>query len=361
MRARAKAAAEPTAKSSSCVAADTGWPPLLPLPLALGSGLGACSAGGSDTSSVPSVVASADAAAGSQVYETPLTDGNSFACATCHALTEPAAGGLRRPGHPIGEATRRAHWKNGKAASFLDAVNSCVTEWMVASAWSATEPRFVALRAFLDTQTSVEHAADLNFEIVAPPADLSGGDDARGQTLFNRTCIVCHGTDGIGTVRAPRIAGSARDATYVAKRIRTSGSTQSAVYAHLTGGVMPFWAKDRLADGEVRDLVAFVTRKVVPADGGDAVVSEAAMPVGASDSSVGSDADTARDSSPAAMEAAGDRATDATGDSPPPLEAGTTDAAAHGCGTTNPRVGWKADLGINMGEGQVSGLVTKAH
>src|SRR5260221_14446863 len=71
---------------------------------------------------------------GQSVYSSPLTDGNSFTCATCHALSEPSDDGLRRPGHPIGDATRRSRWKNGKAATFLDAVNTCVTEWMVAPA-----------------------------------------------------------------------------------------------------------------------------------------------------------------------------------------------------------------------------------
>src|SRR5687767_5713184 len=65
------------------------------------------------------VDAGSDEALGRSVYETPLADGNSFSCATCHALTEPSADGLRRPGHPIGDATRRRHWKNGKAATFL--------------------------------------------------------------------------------------------------------------------------------------------------------------------------------------------------------------------------------------------------
>src|SRR4051794_39044380 len=96
---------------------------------------------------------SADSPApGRAVYQVPLADGNSFACSTCHALAEKAASGIRRPGHPIGDATRRRHWKNGRAASFLDATNSCLTEWMGAPAWTETEPRFVALRDFLDAE-----------------------------------------------------------------------------------------------------------------------------------------------------------------------------------------------------------------
>src|SRR4051812_42645227 len=101
---------------------------------------------------------------GRAVYQEPLSDGNTFACSTCHALSEPTSNGIRRPGHPIGNATRRSHWKNGRAASFLDATNSCLSEWMGAATWTDTEPRFVALRNFLDEEAGTAAAPDLDFE-----------------------------------------------------------------------------------------------------------------------------------------------------------------------------------------------------
>ena len=259
------------------------------------------------------------------MFEKPLDDGNSFACATCHALSEPSPDGLRRPGHPIGDATRRSQWKNGKAATFLDAVNSCVTEWMIAPAWQPSDPRFIALRSFLDSQAPAGFVADLTYEIVLPPSDVSGGDIARGRATFNESCVVCHGNDGLGTIRGPKVAGSLRLPQYIASRIRTSGSSKSAVYPGLTGGVMPFWAKDRLTDGEVRDLVAFITAPVDPTNMGTGGTTGAGMGGASSD------------------------------------DGGTASAGAGAtsdCGMTHPRVGWTADLGVNTGEGQVSGFVT---
>jgi len=100
-----------------------------------------------------------------------LADGNSFARSTCHALSAPTSNGIRRPGHPIGDTTRRSHWKNGRAASFLDAANSCLSEWMGAPAWTETEPRFLALRDFLEAEAGARAAPDLDFEIAPPPAD----------------------------------------------------------------------------------------------------------------------------------------------------------------------------------------------
>jgi mono/diheme cytochrome c family protein len=277
-----------------------------------------------------------DQALGRSLYETPLADGNSFSCATCHALGEPSPDGLRRAGHPLGDATRRRHWKNGKAPTFLAAVNSCLTDWMVAPTWAANDPQFLALRDFLDSQATVEHADDLRFEIVPPPAELAGGDVARGRSTFDRTCSVCHGTGGIGTDRGPRVAGSVRTPEYIAKRIRSSGSPKSAVYGELSGGVMPFWAKDRLSDGEVRDLVAFIRHDAPAADASAPVADAGVPPDAAPPTDASADAVVAHDTRPGSP------------DVPP----------ASGCGKTNPRVGWTADLGINTGEGQVSGFVT---
>lgn len=280
-----------------------------------------------------------DQVSGQAVYEMPLSDGNSFACATCHALSEPSADALRRPAHPIGNATRRSHWKNGKAVTFLDAVNSCVTEWMVAPAWQSTDPRFVALRSYLDSQAPSGDAPDLSYEIVTPPADVTGGDIARGRATFNQSCVVCHGSDGLGTIRGPKVAGSLRLPEYIAGRIRMSGSARSAVYSGLTGGVMPFWAKDRLSDAEVRDLVAFITAPVDPTNmgtgGTTGTGTGGASNGGQSAGSTGNGGSTS-----------GGNANGGTG------------GASSDCGRSNPRVGWTADLGINTGEGQVSGFVT---
>lgn len=282
----------------------------------------------------PDAGGSDDLVAGRRIFETPLAEGNSFACATCHSLTEPSGDGLRRPGHQIGDATRRARWKNGKAATFLDAVNSCLVEWMVAPALAADDPRFAQLRSFLDAQATSPRAADLAFEIVQPPADLGRGDGARGRALFDKTCVVCHGGGGVGSDRGPKVAGSTRTASYIAKRIRTSGAAHSAVYGELSGGVMPFWAKDRLSDDELRDIVAFLLE--APADAGPP-----GTPV--------PDAGLADASAPDAARA----------DAKPPIspDAGPTPPVS-GCSKSHPRIGWKADLGINTGEGQVSGFVT---
>lgn len=200
---------------------------------------------------------------GQMVYTTPLSTSSTFSCSTCHALAEPAADGIRRPGHAIGDATRRTSWKNGAVDSFREAANSCLTEWMNTDAWDETNPQYQALWTFLEATADTNNIAlgagnNITIDRVDPPADVTGGDAAAGKTLFNASCVVCHGENGGGTLRGPPVAGRALDESYIANRIRLSGRADSGVYSGLTGGIMPFWGGDRLTDDEVRDLVAFV-------------------------------------------------------------------------------------------------------
>jgi mono/diheme cytochrome c family protein len=196
---------------------------------------------------------------GERVYSNPIDGGNTFTCGTCHAVTEPADDGLRRPGHPLGDATRRPSYKNGQVSSFLEAANSCLVEWMNAPVWSEEDEDYQAVFAFLDAGAPASAPA-LTFEVVQPPPEeaLAGGDAAAGRAVFNESCAVCHGQDGVGTERALPVAERGLDPTHVAARVRTSGRTGSSVYDGLTGGIMPFWAADRLSDEELRDIIAWL-------------------------------------------------------------------------------------------------------
>lgn len=193
---------------------------------------------------------------GEDVYAQRLEGANTFTCSTCHALSEPSPDGITRPGHPIGGAPERASFKNGRVDSFLEAANSCITEWMGGTAWTEDSPEFVALRDYLTD--AGDDTAELTFEIVPPPADLTGGDPEAGLARFDETCSVCHGLGGGGTNQAPPIAGRNLELDYIAERIRLSGSATSPTYDDLTGGRMPFWAADRLSDQDVIDIAAYI-------------------------------------------------------------------------------------------------------
>lgn len=203
---------------------------------------------------------------GEAVFRSTVEDGNTFTCATCHAVSEPAADGITRPAHALADAARRPHYKNGRIPTLHGAVNSCLTEWMAADPWSESDERWVALSRWLESLAPPAPVAPLEFSIVAPPTAATGGDAEAGRDVFNRTCIVCHGTDGHGSERGPQLSGYGHDPAFVAQRIRTSGSVDSEVYPGLTGGRMPFWAADRLSDREVLDLAAYVSASEAPDD-----------------------------------------------------------------------------------------------
>ena len=206
---------------------------------------------------------------GERVYRSLVDDGNSFTCATCHALTEPATE-FRRPGHSLGDAASRPSYKNGQISELREAVNSCLTEWMNAEAWPVEDQRWLALEAFLG-EIAPSSAEALSFTVLAAPsaAELVGGDPDNGQASFNASCAGCHGEDGGGTERGLAIAGRPLDPEYIARRVRTSGRGDSSVYDGLTGGVMPFWAADRLSSEELVDIVAWLTANDGTADGPD--------------------------------------------------------------------------------------------
>ena len=198
-------------------------------------------------------------AEGEAVYMNTVEGGNVFACHTCHALQEPSADGIRRVGHALGDATRRPSWKNGKVGTMLEAVNSCLTEWMkVSEPWTETDARWIALYAWLDDMGGEEEAPAVTIQITPPPADLSGGDAEAGNALFNQSCTMCHGDNAAGGCCGPPLAGTGLEPDYIGTRVRTSGLGDSPVYDGLTGGIMPFWGADRLSDDELRDLVAFL-------------------------------------------------------------------------------------------------------
>lgn len=210
---------------------------------------------------------------GAELYMEPHPDGNTFACLSCHALEEPTADGFIRPGHPIGDAFARPDYKNGQLGTLREAVNVCRTEWMVADAWEADDPDWLALEGFLREES--EQSAPTGTApalttaiVIPPPADLSvGGDPVAGQEIFNGRCIVCHGMDGGGTERAPEVTGLALDFELIGRRVRTSGEENSAVYEGLTGGRMPYWSEDRLSDQQLFDVAAYVNTSESAAPG----------------------------------------------------------------------------------------------
>ena len=230
--------------------------------------LSACGGGGSDGSD-PAVEVEVEIIDGADVYMNPQPAGNVFACAHCHALSEPATDGFDRAGHAIGDALRRPSYKNGELFSFLDAANTCLETWMdVSQAWGDDSPDFVALTDFLSDQDVGAGAAPVLSFVKKEPLTFESdnsdvfGDAEFGREKFNNSCALCHGEDAVGTERAPKLAGEydfAGSANVIARKVRLSGPVDHQIYdGDSVGGVMPFWVADRLGDGDLEDVIAFI-------------------------------------------------------------------------------------------------------
>ena len=192
---------------------------------------------------------------GKTLFAMPVSGGNVFACVVCHGLK--GEGAFRRPGHPMTGVVGRATYKNGQLDSLPEAINSCLDEWMKAPVWEKDSEDMLALIALLE-RDGKGSSEEIKFDVVQPPSDLTGGEIEQGRGVFNESCAVCHGVDAVGSPLAPSLSGRTLTLEYIAERTRLSGAPKSEIYEDLTGGIMPFWGKDRLSDKELIDVSAFL-------------------------------------------------------------------------------------------------------
>ncbi len=196
--------------------------------------------------------------------------GNSFTCAICHDEGLEGEDEIIRPGHTMMNAFSRPHWKNGNAAKLIEAVNTCLLDWMNAETVDEDDEVWKAIEAYIQSLTTVSPSEAIQIQIVSPPDPPTGGDFEQGRELYGKlACIECHGRDLLGRpgeqggLFGPFLAFRPTiplDHDYIAAKIRQSGSNISGTYDGLEfGGNMPFWGADRISDDDVRNLAEFIS------------------------------------------------------------------------------------------------------
>lgn len=211
---------------------------------------------------------------GRVMFHSSALSSNGLACIHCHADFDENRldDGLIRSGHSLYNSASRLTWWGqepddpDRYSDIAHAAVVCVEHFML-NPEKLTAQELLSLQAYLQGITRRPVRSPL---ALAPAADktgqyrgLDGGDRIAGRRLFFAACHTCHpsGNAGIAPVPIP----VDKPAEFYARKIR-EGDGLGAVLAGLdpnaydpkAGLFMPFFGADRLTNGQIRDIIAFV-------------------------------------------------------------------------------------------------------
>ena len=207
-----------------------------------------------------------DASRGEIIFRDTGRDLAYPSCAQCHA-TVPAAQELKKtghilPGHPVYDTAHRGAWKNHKPGTgprtAADAGNICVVAFQKRAKLDAAQLR--DLNAYLLSISPDRKVKPLVIGYKPTlPSSLEGGDAKAGKKEVAIHCSGCHGKgdDKIGIAFRPNKIKRLKVAMKVRGYIRDSKAPQGRRFKP-ESGQMSFWAKDRLPDKDLLDIIAYL-------------------------------------------------------------------------------------------------------
>lgn len=213
-------------------------------------------------------------AQGRILFHSPSISTNGLSCAHCHADFDERRNddGRIRAAHSLANSANRLTWWGQELEDpdrYQDIAHAgivCVVTFML-NPKKLTAQELVDLQAYLK---SINRRPELAALTIAPGADptgdyagFEGGDKIVGRGLFFAACHACHpnGNDGIAPVGIPRDKAP----SFYARKIR-EGNGMGAKYAGINpdaydpaaGEYMPFFGLDKLANQEIRDIIAYI-------------------------------------------------------------------------------------------------------
>ncbi len=206
---------------------------------------------------------------GERLFSSPsLSDSsfNDFACADCHAVRAADDADRRYAGFPMEGVTARPSWWNGQSTQLLDAVNFCLVYFMRGSAIVPGEIEGDALYEFLASISTGEPEPGIPFTLVTTVQALPAGDADSGREVYDLACRACHGARGSGKGRlssAVTVLGEDLSAEYdelfpgVDHDLLVIEKVRHGQFFGV-GGNMPPFARERLSDEDLSDLVAYL-------------------------------------------------------------------------------------------------------
>jgi thiosulfate dehydrogenase len=193
---------------------------------------------------------------------------NKYSCATCHEATSGEAGQTILPGASLAGVLKRPSYWGGQELDLLPAINHCLYYFMLKDdQWTADDSDARAMYAYLESLPDDGGAAQAApFTTVYTIADAPDGDAKKGEAIFGRACVSCHGPahTGMGRLvqRAPVLPEQTLDEhpldKYTAQdrrlvfieKIRHGGFIGY-------GGQMPPFSSEKLSEQDLSDLLAF--------------------------------------------------------------------------------------------------------
>jgi thiosulfate dehydrogenase len=207
--------------------------------------------------------------AGERAFNDPRTSAsptNPFSCAFCHFVDpgSPAVvpGRLDAGYNLAGAAGRDGLWGT-RQITLLDAVNVCVARFMGGAPLAPEAPRAQQLLAYLEANSAGSApASPMTLVRTVTGLDDVKGDPVRGRDVYQRACGRCHGDPYTGEGRPPTFAHLVPEIPeHVQNRLGLE--TKHAVIGKVrqgtilgTGGVMPIYSAEALADADLADLLA---------------------------------------------------------------------------------------------------------
>ena len=203
-----------------------------------------------------------DAAKGKRMFLDSGEDLDYPSCAHCHATVSARDEAKEtkhiRPAYPVFDSSHRGAWKNkkqGAVGSAADAGNFCVVAFQKRKKLPAGD--LANLNAYL---ASVSPDKDVKPRKInyrpAIPKSLDGGDAKAGKGKVALYCGGCHGAgdEHIQFELKPKKKAKLK----IAQKVRGYARKKGKITFAPNAGMMSFFAKDRLPDKDLLDILAYL-------------------------------------------------------------------------------------------------------
>ena len=189
---------------------------------------------------------------------------NYLACTDCHSRTADE-GGRIHPGYPLENSAGRESWWGGYESQYLGAIDHCVRRFMRGQAIEPGQPKADALYEYLASISPQASSPALPLTITRNISLISGGDPVAGEAIWDAACRHCHGSPS-GSGRLHGSITPIDDALFADYDVLFPGIDHRVVVAEKVrhgsffgiGGVMPFFAEERLSDEELASVMAYL-------------------------------------------------------------------------------------------------------